>query len=183
MNIEDSASKVRHWRYTSTAIILHWTLAILIAGMLGLGWAMMTIEHSPSGPWYFNLHKTIGMIVLVLVALRILWRLGHRPAELPASLPRWQVTGACIVQRLLYAGMIIMPVAGLIGAFYSRSGVTFLGIRLASWRFPDHDTAEFFFSIHSALAWVLVALIVLHAAAALKHLLIDRDQVFQRMWF
>lgn len=171
------------WRYGAPAVFLHWVLALLIAFMAGLGWYMMSIEDEPGSPWYFDLHKSIGLIVLALVLLRVLWRIGHRPAELPASLPRWEVKTSSVMQWLLYACMLLVPITGLLGASYTKSGVAFFGLPLPAWAAPDHDTAEQFFELHENLVWVLVVLVALHAAAGLKHLFINRDRVFQRMWF
>lgn len=170
------------WKYGSVAMLLHWLLAALIVVLLGLGWFMMAIEDDPGSDWYFNLHKSLGLLVLALVALRLLWRMTHRPAPLPASLPRWQVRLSHLTQGALYVAMLAMPLLGLIGASFSKSGVAFFGLPLPAWAVPDHDTAERFFDLHGTLAWVLVALIVLHAAGGLKHLLVDKDGVFQRMW-
>lgn len=72
------------WRYGMPAIVLHWLLALLIAGMVVLGWYMMTIEKQPQGPWYFDLHRSVGLIVAALVVLRVLWRLTHGPAPAAA---------------------------------------------------------------------------------------------------
>ena len=173
----------REWHYAPPAILLHWLLALLIAGMASLGWYMMSIEDSPGADTWFNLHKSVGLIVFTLVLLRSAWRLTHRPATLPASVPRWEVRLSSVVQRLLYACMILLPIAGFLGASYSKEGVAFFGTSLPSWAVADHDMAEVFFSIHETLAWTLVALIALHAAGGLKHLLVNRDKVFQRMWF
>lgn len=79
--------------------------------------------------------------------------------------------------------MMLMPILGFLGALHRKSGVAFFGAQLPSWTVPNRDAAELFFGRHAALAWVLLALLALHAAGALKHLLIDRDGVFQRMWF
>ncbi|MDB5764291.1 MAG: putative cytochrome [Herminiimonas sp.] len=171
------------WHYGGPAIFLHWVLAVLIAGLVGLGWYMMSIEREPNSGWYFDLHKSFGLLVFALVVLRVLWRLNHKPAELPASLPKWQVKVSSITHWLLYACMILMPVTGFLGASYSKSGVVFFGLHVPAWLVPARDMAKQFFSIHSAIVWVLVALVVLHAAAGLKHLLIDKNDVFQRMWF
>lgn len=171
------------WRYAPTAIALHWLLAGLIAFMVGLGWYMQRIEEEPGADRYFNLHKSVGIVVFALVLARLLWRLTHRPAELPASVPRWEAIASSSMQWLLYACMIIMPVMGFLGASHSRSGVVFFGLPLPRWRAPDRDTAALFFDIHEATAWVLVALVIVHALGGLKHALVDRDRVFQRMWF
>jgi cytochrome b561 len=79
--------------------------------------------------------------------------------------------------------MIVMPLTGFIGAPYSKHGVTFFGWLLPDWTRKNHDLAEQFFDVHGTVAWVLVVLIVLHILAAFKHLFINRDGVFQRMWF
>lgn len=171
------------WRYAAPAVFLHWLLAFLITGLVGLGWYMMSIEEQPGSGWYFDLHKSFGLLVFGLVLLRILWRVNHKPAPLSARLPGWQPSFASLTHRLLYASMILMPATGFLGASFSKSGVAFFGLRLPVWISPDRDLAERFFSIHSTLAWILVALVALHVLAGLKHLLIDKDGVFQRMWF
>jgi cytochrome b561 len=175
-------SAVAAWRYGRPAIVLHWLLAALIVFLAGLGWYMMTIEREPQGPWYFDLHRSVGLVVFALVLLRIVWRLFHRPAPLPASLPRWQVTLSHVTQGLLYACMLVLPVTGYLGSSYSKAGVRFFGIALPVWATPVRSTAHLFFEIHSITVWVLVGLLVLHVAGAFKHLLLDRDDVFQRMW-
>lgn len=177
------ASTPAAWRYGMPAIVLHWMLALLIAFMAGLGWYMMTIERTPSGPWYINLHKSVGLIVLVLVVLRVLWRGFHRPAPLPDTLPRWQVRLSSAVQWALYACMVLVPVTGFLGAEHQKSALAFFGYALPRWFAVNRDVAELLFNIHSALVWVLVGLVALHAIAGVKHLFVDRDRVFQRMWF
>jgi cytochrome b561 len=177
------AAVLKQWRYAGPAIFLHWVLAIAIAGMVGLGWYMMSIEREPGSRRYFDLHISIGLVVFSLVLLRLIWRFTRAPAALPDIVPRWQARASSITQWLLYACMVLIPASGFLGALRSKSGVSFFGIRFPAWLARNHDIAEFFFSIHSALAWALVALLALHAAAAFKHVLIDRDGVFQRMWF
>jgi cytochrome b561 len=171
------------WRYARPAVLLHWILAVLIASLLGIGWYMMSIEDDPGSDWYFDLHKSIGIVVFGLVLLRIIWRATHRPAPLPATLPAWQVRASHITEWALYVCMLLMPLLGFLGASFSKSGVAFFGTPLPSLAARNHDTAELFFGLHSALAWVLVALIAFHVAGGLKHLVVDKDRVFQRMWF
>ncbi|WP_034294396.1 cytochrome b [Herbaspirillum sp. RV1423] len=170
-------------RYTAPARLLHWTLAILLIGMVGLGWYMMSIEDAPGSDWYFNLHKSVGLLVLLLVLLRAVWRLLHQPAPLPLATPPWQIIASTVSHWVLYALMLALPLIGAIGAAFSKSGLIFFGTPLPRLVAPDHDVAELFFSMHSFAAWILVILVSLHVLAALKHLLIDRDGVFQRMWF
>lgn len=169
--------------YAPLAVWLHWTLALLIIGMIGLGWYMLSIEDDPGAGWFFNLHKSIGLIIAGLVLLRLVWRLGHQPAPLPASIAPWQVSASKAGHGLLYAAMITMPFFGIVGSMLSKKDFLFFGILLPRVLQPNHDLAELFFEAHSVTAWILVGLISLHALAGLKHLVIDKDGVFQRMWF
>jgi cytochrome b561 len=171
------------WRYATPAILLHWLLALLVTGMMGLGWYMMSIEDEPNSGWYFDLHKSVGLLVVALVLLRLLWRAGNRPEKLPASLPQWQVRAAAITHWLLYTCLIVMPLAGLIGAALSKHGIAFFGLALPVLVAPNHDLSEQFFDIHSTVAWVLTGLVALHVASAIKHAMVDHDGVFKRMWF
>jgi cytochrome b561 len=171
------------WRYAPAAVALHWLVAALIVFMAGLGWYMMSIEDEPGSGTWFDLHKSVGIVEFWLVFARLAWRMGHRPAGLPASVPRWEASAAALVQGLMYVGMILLPVTGFIGASYTRSGVAFFGLELPRWRLPDHDTAEAFFEVHETIVWIMVGLVALHTLAALKHAFVDRDRVFRRMWF
>lgn len=171
------------WRYSSIAIALHWLLAFLLTAMAALGWYMMTIEHEPEGPWYINIHKAFGLLVGVLVAFRLVWRLTHRPAALPASVKRLQARLAHGTQAMLYLLMVLMPLSGYLGSSFSKSGVHLFGMDLAQWAMLDHNNKKFFFNLHSVLIWVLVALLSVHVLGALKHLLLDKDGVFQRIGF
>ncbi|MFZ3142294.1 cytochrome b [Polaromonas sp.] len=169
--------------YAPLAVVLHWTLVVLIIGMIPLGWYMMEIEDDPGSAWFFNLHKSIGLVLAGLVLLRLLWRLGHSPAPLPASVAPWQATASKAGHWLLYAAMIAMPAFGIIGSLLTERGIVFFGIPLPSVLQANHDLAELFFEAHSVTIWILIGLVTVHALAGLKHLLIDKDGVFQRMWF
>ena len=189
--MKSNASALRHssaadetaWHYSRLAIVLHWAVALILVAMAALGWFMMTIENDPGSVWYFDLHKSFGLVFATLVAVRLVWRLSHRVEALPTKLPAWQVKLANWTQFLLYVLMVLMPVTGYLGASYSKNGVQFFGINTPHWALPNHDLAEQFYGIHSVLVWVLTALVVLHVAGGLKHLLVDKDAIFQRMWF
>ena len=88
-----------------------------------------------------------------------------------------------LVEGALYVCRVLVPLAGLLGAGYQKSALAFFGHALPRWSAPDRDVAELFFDAHSALVWVTVGLVTVHTAAGLKHLLVDRDTVFRRMWF
>ncbi len=86
------------------------------------------------------------------------------------------------IRPLLYVLLIVMPTAGYLGASFSGDAVAYFGVPTLAWAAKDEALKEQFFMIHSWTAWVLVAAIALHVLAALKHLLINRDGVFERMW-
>ena len=169
-------------RYRYPAIVLHWILALLIPTMIGLGWYMLSIEKQPNSGWYFALHMSLGLTAAFLIASRLVWRLGHSPDALPASVPAWQAKMARATHVLLYVAMLFMPVTGFLGASYSGDGVSYFGVPLPGWSSRNDVLKEQFFEIHSFLAWSLVVLLGIHVLGALKHLLIDKDGVFWRMW-
>lgn len=183
MDLSNRNGATTTWRYSPVAIVLHWTIAVLIIGMITLGLYMMTVEHQPEGRWWFDLHKSVGLTVAGLIVLRILWRASHRSQPLPASVPAWQARLATLLHWLLYAAMIVMPLTGYLGASHAKHPPRFFGLDTPTWATPNHDVAEQFFSIHAITAWVLIVLISLHILAGIKHLLVDKDGVFQRMWF
>jgi cytochrome b561 len=174
-------SSSKQWTYAKPAIALHWILALLLPAMVALGWYMMSIEDQPNSGWYFSLHKSIGITIFLLVLLRLIWRLTHTPHSLPSTVAQWQVTLSRWTQWLLYCCMFLMPLTGFTGAIYSKHGVSFFGLALPKVT-PNHDLSELFFSAHGVIVWILIGLATLHIAGGLKHLLVDRDGVFQRMW-
>jgi len=144
---------------------------------------MVSIEKIPGSGWYFNLHKSLGLVAAALILMRILWRLAHKPAPLPKSIVMWQVNISRLVHFSLYVCMVLMPLTGYIGASYSKNGITFFGLSLPQWANANHDIAEQFFEIHEIIAWILIALIIFHVLAAFQHLYFKKDGVFRRMWF
>jgi cytochrome b561 len=177
-----TAAAAPQWRYSRTAIVLHWLLAVLLTLTTVIGWRMMLTEHEPGSEALFDLHKSIGLIIAALVALRVLWRLTHRPEPAPPG-PAWQARLAAITHALMYLLMVALPITGYLGASYSKAGVKWFGMATPQWALPEHDRAEQFFTLHGIFLWTMVVLVVLHVGAALKHLLVDRDRLLQRMWF
>jgi cytochrome b561 len=171
-------------RYTAVAVALHWLIAALVLAQLALGWWMIDIPKEPPGQraYWFNLHKSIGMTIALLVLVRIAWRFRHPAPALPSSVPAWQRRAAAVSHAMLYACLLGMPLAGLLGSTFSGYPIKYFGITLPAWGYKSAPLKEFFSSIHLGFAWVFMALIAFHAAAALKHLLVDRDAVFWRMW-
>ncbi len=178
-----SVTRLAPQRYTRVAIALHWLVALAVFGQIGLGWFLDTVPRgTPDRTVWVNLHKSTGLVLGVLVLIRLLWRLTHRPPPLPLAMPRWERVAASANHALLYVCLIGMPLAGYIASNHSRFGIRFFGIPLAPWGTDDRALYALFNGIHGALSWLLVALIALHLAATAKHVFIDRDAILQRMW-
>ena len=171
-------------RYTRTAIALHWVVALGVLAQIGFGWYLQEIPRGvPERTVYVNFHKSTGMILGLLILLRVAWRLTHKPPPLPASIPAWQQRAARASHALLYTCMIVMPLAGYTASNFSRFGVNFFNaVMLPPWGANERSVYAFFNGLHVWTSYLFVALIALHILAALRHLFIDRDAVFQRMW-
>ncbi|MBQ0945354.1 cytochrome b [Ideonella sp. 4Y16] len=168
-------------RYTGVAIALHWLLALMIVGAFGVGLYMADLPNSLAKLKLYNWHKWAGVTILALSALRLVWRLTHRPpADLPA--PRWQQLAAHATHHALYALFFLVPLVGW--AYSSAKGfpiVWFGVLPLPDFVPKDEALAELIKPWHESLAWLMALLVVLHVAAAIKHHVIDRDGLLNRM--
>lgn len=157
----------------------------MIIGLVVFG-LLMTQEWMPNRFAIFQWHKSIGITVLVLSVLRLVWRLTHRPPDLPKTLPRWQRTASHATHGLFYALMIIMPLLGW--AMVSASELPIPTVLYGLVGLPDMPgipeakaVAGRFRLLHEIGAKIFIALIALHIGAALKHHVKDRDDVLRRM--
>jgi cytochrome b561 len=168
-------------RYTRTAIALHWLLALLIVGNLALGLYMSGLSFSMARLKLYNWHKWAGMVILALSAARLAWRLWHRPPPTP-PMPGWQRQAARTTHALMYTLFFAVPLAGW--AYSSSAGfpvVVFGVLPLPDWVAVDRALSEVLKPLHQWLALSLGALVLVHVAAALKHHLVDRDGLLNRM--
>jgi cytochrome b561 len=179
MPTQNVATRSDH--YTRTAVALHWLLALMIVGALGLGAYMTNLPLSPQRLQLTNWHKWAGMTILALSALRLLWRLGHRPpADLP--MPAWQRRAAHLTHALLYALFFAVPLAGWCYSSAAGYPVVWFGVLpLPDLVAPDRALAAALKSLHGWLAGALAVAVFVHIAAALKHQFIDRDGLLRRM--
>jgi cytochrome b561 len=168
-------------RYDGVAMALHWLLGLAIVLTFGLGLYMADLPFSMTRLKLFNWHKWAGVSILALSALRLLWRLTHRPpADLPA--PAWQLKAAHWTHGLLYALFFAVPLAGW--AYSSAAGfpiVWFGVLPLPDFVPRDKALSELLKEAHELLSYGLAALVLAHVAAALKHHWIDRDGLLSRM--
>jgi cytochrome b561 len=168
-------------RYSTVAIAFHWLLALMILGAFCVGVYMSDLPFSMTRLKLFNYHKWAGITILLLSALRLLWRLTHRPPpDLP--MPRWQRVSAHAAHWALYALFFAVPLMGW--AYSSSAGfpvVLFGVLPLPDFVSPDKALAETLKARHGQLAFALAVVVVLHVAGALKHHFVDRDGLLQRM--
>ncbi len=168
-------------RYTLTAIGLHWLMALMIVGAFCVGLYMTGLPFSPWRLQLYNWHKWAGVTILTLAALRLLWRLWHRPPAEP-PMPAWQRFAAHWTHVLLYVLFFAVPLVGW--AYSSSAG--FPIVMFGVWPLPDFvpvdkPLSEALKPWHGYLAYAMATLVVLHVAAAWKHQLIDRDGLIRRM--
>ena len=168
--------------YTRTAIALHWIVAALILFNLGFGLYTVGLPLSPQKLKFFSYHKWVGVTVFILVAARLLWRLRHPAPALPAGMPLWEVRAAHASHVLLYVLFFAAPLTGWL--FSSAAG--FQTVYLGVLPIPDvlsknKEVADVLRFAHRWINYTMAALIVVHAAAALKHHYRDRDDVLTRM--
>ena len=171
-------------RYTKVAVTLHWLIAALVVTQLILGWWMIDIPKQPVGvrAYWFNLHKSIGVTTAILVLIRLWWRFRNPPPPLPSSVPAWQVQASKLSHALQYLCLILMPLSGFSASQFTKYGVTYFGLfKIPPMGWENKVIYDFLHGIHGVTAGLLITLVLIHVAAALKHLLFDRDRVFLRM--
>jgi cytochrome b561 len=169
-------------RYTATAILFHWLLAVAIIISLGVGLYMTSLAMSPTRLKLYNWHKWAGMTILFLSAARLLWRITHTPPPLPSSTPAWQRAAAHAGHTLLYFFFFAVPLAGW--AYSSAAGfpiVLYGVLPLPDWVGKNRELAEALKPLHQWLAYALAATIIGHILASMKHQFIDRDHLLARM--
>jgi cytochrome b561 len=168
--------------YRLPAVALHWVIALLVIGLIALGYYMVGVpKGTPDRAFYFNLHKSLGLLAAVLILLRIGWRLRHAAPPLPAHMPAWEASAAKWTHRLLYLCLVLQPMTGYLSSSFNKYGVKFFGLALPHWGWEDKQLRELLAGTHDLVAAILTVLIVIHVLGAFKHLFVDRDQVFQRM--
>lgn len=179
--------------YTSVAIGLHWLIAFLAIGQIAGGLYIEGLPDSADAERFqlIQLHKSFGITILLLTLGRLAWRLGHKPPPLPAAMPAWQKTAARGLHVGFYVLLIGVPLGGwaMVSASPLAETVKTYLFGVVPWphlpffdgvadrKALTHDIGE----LHELGAKLMIAMIVLHVGAALKHWLVDRDGVLQSM--
>lgn len=169
-------------RYDRLAVLLHWLVAALIVAAFALGVVMVDIPGiTPTKLKYFSWHKWLGVTVLALVAVRLLWRLW-RGAPPAVAMPAWQQRAASAMHALLYLLMFAVPLSGYFYSLAAGVPVVYLGLLpLPEPIGADPVLKPVLKQLHLALVYTMLAFVIIHVLAALKHQLIDRDGLMRRM--
>lgn len=169
-------------RYTPSAIALHWLMACLIVAVYFMG---ISIDDLPIGPDRIMLvtwHKWLGVTIALFWFARIAVRLTHTPPPLPNGSPAWQNGAAHLVHFGLYLLMIAIPVTGWLMSSAKGYTTTFFGLfDLPNLLDKDKALGHTLKEVHAVLAHTLMILVVAHIGAALKHQLVDKDNLLDRM--
>lgn len=175
--------RIQAERYTRTAIALHWIIAALVVAMIVLGQVMTEVpRQTPLRGALFNLHKSLGLVVLGLVVVRLAWRIGHRPPGLPAEIPAWNRHLAGLTHGAFYVLLLAQPLLGYVASVFGKYGVKFFGLALPAWGRDNPAVREPFLAAHHLIADLLVGLIALHLAGVAWHRFGGRAELWRRMW-
>lgn len=170
-------------RYPLISRLFHWSSALLILGLFALGVWMRTLDYYSS--WYQtapDIHKQVGILLLVLTFLRIFWRFKQNKMPALAEHQPWEKLLAKVIHYVMYLSVIIILISGYLIATADNRGIDILGL----FEFPAFITAfdqqeDIAGLIHEYVAYFLIACVALHVAGALKHHIIDKDITLKRM--
>lgn len=165
-------------RYSRVARWLHWGIGLLIIGNLAGG-----LLHDIAPKLIMPIHKATGITILALVIVRIIWRLTHRAPAWPANFTGLERTVAGVTHFILYAFMLLIPLSGWVMSSASDRPISFFGLfdvpKFAVVK--DSLLAEISHEGHEILGFAMIALLVLHIAAALRHHIVLKDGMMARM--
>ena len=168
-------------QYGTTAKVLHWLVAALLLVQYLIGWLMPDIHRGQSPGAAMTFHISFGILILVLIALRLVWRLTH-PVAPESSLPPWQRLTSEVVHWMLYVLVLATTVTGWLFASFRGWSASFFYLTPLPMLASDNTAAgKAIDGLHQAAEWSLLVLIGIHVAAALLHLLVYRDRIVQRM--
>ncbi len=177
-------------RYSGVAISLHWLVAAFILALLVIGPVMTDLTPGSHAQFFlYQLHKSFGFTVLLLVVLRLAWRLTHTPPALPASMPPWEQRVAHLGHWVLYGLLFLLPLEGwaVVSASVYNIPTVLYGVLPVPHlpilsTLPDKKpVAEALGALHEGTATLLLIVLAGHAGAALRHHILLKDDVLRRM--
>lgn len=170
-------------RYGFVSRLLHWSIAVLMIGLLWLGWYVVDLSYYDR--WFttfLNWHKALGMLVLAAGLANIPWAFASPAPAPPASIASWERLGTRAMHLTLFAMVLAIPITGYIISTSAGGGISIFGWFEVPALLAKNDTLrDLAVDLHFYLAYITAALVLLHASAALKHQFVDRDGTLRRM--
>jgi cytochrome b561 len=171
-----------HEQWGSVARGLHWIVAALIFTQFALGWTAEMWHRSPTKVDLFVWHKSIGILILTVVVIRVCWRLANRPPDPPSSMSAGERLAAQAVHVILYLLIIAMPLSGwVINSAANFPLKLFWLVPLPAITPPGKEIQEIAETVHLTIFWLLVVALAGHVGAALRHHFVKHDEVLVRM--
>lgn len=168
--------------YTKTAVALHWLVAFGIFGAFSLGLYMHELPLSPTKLRLYSYHKWAGVTIFLFALVRLAWRATHPAPPLPGDMPPWQRVAAHAIHHLLYVLILAVPLTGwLMSSAKGFQTVWFGLLPLPDLLAKNKELGETLALVHQALNFGMAALVIAHVGAAIKHHIVDRDDILARM--
>ena len=169
-------------KFSLTTVAFHWIIAIAIICMLAFGLYIHDLPRSPEKGELVGLHKSFGVLILVLASLRIIWRMKNNFPIPLSSVPVWQERLVKLSHWFLLIATVMMPLSGIIMNYGNGRGLSVFGLELiAGTGEENHLLHEVGHIIHGLGGKLLILFIVLHVLGAIKHQFIDKDGTLSRM--
>jgi cytochrome b561 len=168
--------------YSATARLFHWLTAALVLLTVPIGIVMANVDVGPAKDVLYNLHRSIGVVLLPLVLARLIYRLMHPPPPLPVTVSAAQGRAAAVTHWALYAMLLLQAMVGWVATSAYRAPISvFWMFELPPIWPEDRPFSEMLFDVHRTMGLTLLALVVLHVGAALFHHFVQKDVVLLRM--
>ena len=171
--------------YGSVSKFFHWLVVLLFFAQLALGLFMSRISNDALQSAFYTLHKSLGLLILLVMIVFVLWSLTSIKPKWPVSMSCWERSTAHSIHGLLYLLLLAMPLSGWLLAtaaghppnFFWLVTVPMPGINISE------SLAELGGTLHLIFVWLICFLVGIHILAALKHHFISKDNILRRMWF
>jgi cytochrome b561 len=168
--------------YTVTARIFHWVTASLVLFMLPLGLVIANDWGGPLQDQLYDLHRSIGALIIPIILVRVVYRWGHPPLPLPDDIPAIQQLAANATHWALYALVIVQPFVGWIGTSAYRAPIVVFGLFELPPIWPeDRAFSDRVLFVHGLIALTIAGLLAAHIGAALHHHFVRKDRILARM--
>lgn len=175
-------------RYTRVAQALHWVIVLLLVIQFTLAWTMPDVHRGTKPEGLISLHLSFGLTILLLMAVRLVWRITHKAPPPPTGLPVWQLVSSRVVHSALYLLLIVVPVLGWINASYRGWRIVLFAVlsvpSLVASRVSERPTSligPWTGDVHVWLSYGLIGVASVHILGALYHRFILRDRLLARM--